>query len=113
MHKETYDEDTMGKFLTSVEERKEKKTQETVQNWKVTQVHCNYKTARPNCGLHSHNHNVTVHSAMGRGQSQAITAIAADNAGVVAHVADASLGSCLHCLQQFTLFTNVYIGHPN
>lgn len=47
--------------MTSVGERKEKKKkQETVQNWKVTQVHCNYNTARLNCGLHSHNHNITV-----------------------------------------------------
>lgn len=44
---------------------------------------------------------------MGRGQSQAILAIAADNAGVVAafetHTADASLESSLYWKGRFTL----------
>lgn len=80
-----------GRYFRWFQSEIEKKQQETVHaklSWKQTQVHCNYNTARPNCGLHSHKYSVTArtnrpsafsnHTAIGRGQSRAILAIAAD-----------------------------------
>lgn len=57
-------------------------------SWKQTQVHCNYNTAWPNCGLHSLNCSVTAttnrpsafnnHTTIRRGQSRIILSIAVD-----------------------------------
>lgn len=74
--------------ITSVWDRRQTTGSYAGLSWKQTQVHCNYTTARPICGRHSHNCSATAttnspsaysnHTATERGQRRAILAIAAE-----------------------------------